>query len=392
MNHSQQKENIPLSNNALLNYWASCFTDYQKLHEQPEEAFRILLVAGLTSLIAATMFSLAIFHLLWTNNAQVAIWNLMGTALNLFWLITLHKTKKIGWLGQYILISFMTFLFIFTAMTQGQNYSLIWLLFVPFAAIPLLGRKLGLYSLAIFYGFIFTYIYFGIGKWDQGAFDALSLARVFIGSMISTALVLIVEWVSTGLNTKIKHLRATERRYTDELRRLSTTDALTEVYNRHYLKEVFENKVNALSRSNQTLVFFIVDIDHFKTYNDTFGHQKGDQVLQQVAKTIRSHIKRREDLVFRLGGEEFAGIVVSESDFKSIQDTVEWLKELVPIIEALGIPHSPDAPRKYVTISMGVYSTRVKVGDSIDKLYITADKALYQAKTQGRNQVVIKNS
>ncbi|GAB6069301.1 hypothetical protein JCM30760_03980 [Thiomicrorhabdus hydrogeniphila] len=133
------------------------------------------------------------------------------------------------------------------------------------------------------------------------------------------------------------------------------------------------------------LTFFISDIDYFKLYNDEYGHQQGDEVLKEVAATVHNYIKRKDDLVFRLGGEEFGGLLVTESP----QETSEWISKLKEEVEGLKIVHSTKAPEKYITISIGIFSAKIENFDSLACIYRVADSALYEAKNNGRNQAHI---
>ena len=143
--------------------------------------------------------------------------------------------------------------------------------------------------------------------------------------------------------------------------------------------------MDELKDSGRYLAFFMLDIDYFKFYNDHFGHQKGDEALKRVAIAVNEFMQRQHGLVFRMGGEEFAGILVTNTPY----ETSEWLAKMVAEVEALKIVHAPESGQSSLTISMGIYPSKVNDLNSLDAIYKTADLALYQAKNKGRNQAVI---
>ncbi|OHD93280.1 MAG: hypothetical protein A2019_00815 [Sulfurimonas sp. GWF2_37_8] len=168
------------------------------------------------------------------------------------------------------------------------------------------------------------------------------------------------------------------------LERLSITDALTELYNRRYFNEVIEEEIMRAKRDDKYFSFLMIDIDHFKQYNDTYGHQSGDMVLKKTAEVFKNYSKRTSDFVFRLGGEEFAILFSGLDEVKSFT----YVHELLQKIEDLHIAHRENSASPYVTVSMGLL---VQKGESIDmygELYSKADALLYKAKQNGRNRVV----
>jgi diguanylate cyclase (GGDEF)-like protein len=158
-------------------------------------------------------------------------------------------------------------------------------------------------------------------------------------------------------------------------------DALTEIYNRRYFDEKFNEKVEHMSRANDELSLAMLDIDHFKMYNDTYGHQKGDECLKVVAKALSQTIVREGDFVARYGGEEFI-IVMPNTGEAGARAVAE---KIIKRIHDLNIPHAKNDPNR-VTVSMGVVSGNVKGIESGDVLAKRADELLYISKANGRNQ------
>ncbi len=177
------------------------------------------------------------------------------------------------------------------------------------------------------------------------------------------------------------------RKFVKKIQKLTITDSMTSLYNRRHFDKVFENNLKIQKRTNQTLIFIILDIDFFKQYNDTYGHQAGDFVIKTVAKNLRMSLKRAGDMVFRLGGEEFGilSIGMNESEALSFADTIR------KNIENEKIEHKKSSVSNYITISMGVVVIEPNTTNTTTDIYRYADEALYKAKEKGRNQVVIYN-
>ncbi|GAB6067231.1 diguanylate cyclase [Methylothermus subterraneus] len=172
------------------------------------------------------------------------------------------------------------------------------------------------------------------------------------------------------------------KRANEQLRQLSFHDALTGLHNRRYFDEFLEREFKRAQRSGTELALIMIDIDYFKSYNDRFGHQAGDQALRQVAATFRFVVHRSHDLVARYGGEEFA-VVLPETAQPAALTIAESLRQRV---EALRLPH-PDSPFGVVTISLGLAVRQPKPKESLSQLIEAADMALYHSKRAGRNRV-----
>ncbi|NOR72055.1 MAG: diguanylate cyclase, partial [Methylomarinum sp.] len=131
----------------------------------------------------------------------------------------------------------------------------------------------------------------------------------------------------------------------------------------------------------------LLDIDYFKQYNDTYGHQDGDKALISVATALKNALERPRDLVFRLGGEEFGLIFEAKTS-----DVAEAFAETVKDnIEALKIPHQHNSASPYVTVSMGLVFIPPVCDLSVDYYYKVADDMLYRAKDAGRNKIQMKS-
>lgn len=164
---------------------------------------------------------------------------------------------------------------------------------------------------------------------------------------------------------------------------LLIVDALTGVYNRRHFNEIFPRAINTAKRERKYISLIILDIDHFKQYNDTYGHQEGDEALIKVAHALKAQMKRATDLCFRLGGEEFG--VVFES--LSPDEAFAFADDIRASVEALTIEHRNNTAGAYVTVSAGLVTRKTVNSIDPDMLYKAADELLYQAKESGRNRV-----
>ncbi|BCX82878.1 two-component system, chemotaxis family, response regulator WspR [Methylomarinovum caldicuralii] len=172
------------------------------------------------------------------------------------------------------------------------------------------------------------------------------------------------------------------RRANERLQALSFQDALTGLYNRRYFDDFLEREFRRAVRNQGVLALSMIDVDHFKAYNDRFGHQAGDDCLRRVAAALTLVIHRSSDLIARYGGEEFAAVLPETL----LDGALEVAEKLRARVAALQLPH-PDSPCGIVTISAGVAACRPEPGDHPESLIEAADAALYHAKRAGRNRV-----
>ncbi|WP_414550366.1 diguanylate cyclase domain-containing protein [Anabaena sp. CCY 0017] len=168
-----------------------------------------------------------------------------------------------------------------------------------------------------------------------------------------------------------------------ELQRLVTIDQLTQVYNRRRFDEYLAQEWQRMAREQVPISLILGDIDYFKLYNDTYGHQLGDRCLQQVAQCINNSIKRPADLVARYGGEEFS-VILPNTDMEGAMILAEIICSSV---RKMDIPHSSSPVSPVVTISAGVATLIPKPNSDYQEVILLADKALYQAKMAGRDRI-----
>ncbi len=170
----------------------------------------------------------------------------------------------------------------------------------------------------------------------------------------------------------------TINRYQVSLEEMAATDSLTGLYNRHVFDALMPQAISEAKRSKKSLITMLIDIDHFKTINDSFGHITGDQVIKDIASLIRKNL-RASDIVFRWGGEEYL-VILKDCPISDAQAIAEKLRASV---EEIALPL--DNPSAKSTLSIGIAALRSD--DSPDDMIVRADAALYTAKNRGRNCV-----
>ncbi len=169
------------------------------------------------------------------------------------------------------------------------------------------------------------------------------------------------------------------------LEKLSRQDGLTGIANRRYFDSYLLTEVRRAARNRQPLSLILADVDHFKAFNDHYGHQAGDDCLQQVAEALRAAGRRPTDLAARYGGEEFALILPGTG----LEGAVEVAQAVSRAIAGLAIEHARSAVGQNLTLSLGIASLTPEKETSSEDLIHRADQALYQAKQQGRNRYVV---
>lgn len=167
-----------------------------------------------------------------------------------------------------------------------------------------------------------------------------------------------------------------------KVEKLSVTDELTSLYNRRYYAQIIKNEIKRAQRRKVIFGYLVLDIDNFKSYNDNYGHQLGDTVLQKVSKSLVSTLERPDDVAFRMGGEEFLVIFTGETREKIIR----FAQKIRENIYSLEIEHPYNKPYGVITISGGLVLCEPGMAcPDEDLLYKISDELLYEAKGAGRN-------
>jgi diguanylate cyclase (GGDEF)-like protein/PAS domain S-box-containing protein len=179
------------------------------------------------------------------------------------------------------------------------------------------------------------------------------------------------------LKSRLDHIQSLQ----DKLREQAIRDPLTGLFNRRYMEETLQREMAQAKRAQENIGLIMIDLDHFKIFNDTMGHTNGDLVLQQLGKLLNRYV-RQGDIACRYGGEEFLLILPGASS----ENTLLRAEEFRKMFETLPI-EIDEVYQAYVTLSAGV-ATYPKDGETRDDILSNVDQALYRAKNQGRNRVV----
>ena len=183
-----------------------------------------------------------------------------------------------------------------------------------------------------------------------------------------------------GLLHDITHHKQSET----ALQRAALLDPLTKIANRRHFDSFFEKEWLRAIRSGEPLSLVVIDVDHFKLYNDTLGHAAGDACLRKVAAALQSHALRPTDIAARYGGEEFA-LLFAETGAETALKLAESIRAHV---ESLELPNPRSSTSSWLTISVGVATIVPSQRDDVEAFFVAADRAMYEAKEAGRNRVV----
>lgn len=253
------------------------------------------------------------------------------------------------------------------------NYPYEGLLLVSMAAYFLVGLRL---SEALACAWLVLLVYVGVELWV-----GLPMPR-----LVNNVLFLLFGNLIGAVGCYLLEFKSREHFLVSRLMRvLADHDSLTGLHNRRSFNRAFERLWRQAQRDSQSIALLLCDLDHFKAYNDRYGHQAGDRALQQVGCLLNDAGRRPLDMAVRLGGEEFAVLLygIDEAQARqrgeALRATLEQLKILHEVSDTAGV----------LTMSVGVACIQPAQGGELAQLYEHADRALYEAKAFGRNQVVM---
>ncbi len=192
---------------------------------------------------------------------------------------------------------------------------------------------------------------------------------------------------NTELEDKVQQRTQALEEVNHQLEVLSVTDALTRLANRRRFDAVWLDEWQRALRQATPLAVIMLDVDHFKAYNDHYGHQQGDECLRRVGEVLLTTVRRAGELVARYGGEEFVVVLPGTS----VIHAMAVAESIRANIQAAGMAHAHSTVAAVVTVSLGVAVGIPSQGDARDALVHAADAALYRAKDQGRNRVVLSD-
>lgn len=220
---------------------------------------------------------------------------------------------------------------------------------------------------------------FNTGRYDLGWYAG----RAY-GFLAACGLLLVLLSEHTRSYARMVRLSADLRIANEQLWRISMQDGLTQLANRRAFDKYLLEQMAVNARQGRSLALLLVDVDHFKAYNDLYGHQAGDDCLRQVAAALRACCRRPSDLAARYGGEEFA-LILPDTEALGALHVAKAVRAEVLHRE---VPHAHNSTGAHVSVSIGVAVARPVHSTTVEPLLAAADAALYQAKSRGRNQVV----
>ena len=344
---------------------------------------KIVLLNILLYVSSSLLCFFTVYNFLYAHDYYIAIIDLFALTGALYALVDIRRRgniKRASFIATGDVFLLMLALVFFA---KGENFTLIWTVFLPIFAIFINGSRLGFFITVFFYSMVFSLAYNGIGVWQDGAWNSASFARLIAASIGLSFITYFFEQSLENAYTSLQESRKLEKGYVENLEMCSITDPLTKLYNRRHLDAQFKQKFEKAKTNSSYYALFILDLDKFKEYNDTYGHIAGDEALQAIAKVLKSSMKREADSTFRLGGEEFCILSMADEQEKIIK-TGEYIRKN---IEDLNIAHEK-SEHKVITASFGLCIINSFEDKSLDKMYKIADDNLYLAKEQGRNCIV----
>ena len=268
--------------------------------------------------------------------------------------------------------------------TTGQVFILMILIGVSGGAIPMLGM-LQRVMLAFQLPMVIPYV-----AWIAPGFHGRGLLLVLVTTLYLLTVIFAMKKLEKSIASTLTMQYRLEQRTeqlqdsNEKLEHLAQIDSLTQLYNRRYFERELEKAWRTARRDQTQLALLMIDIDNFKSYNDTCGHAAGDECLRQVARVIQQSLHRPGDIVARIGGEEFVVLLpgIDQSGALVVAESMQSMLQQARLVH----PSSPVS--EYVTVSIGVCFTTPEGDDSSLGLFQAADKALYKAKAHGRNLIM----
>ncbi len=353
---------------------------------KPYTAFHYSLLSSLLSFFTVIALLFTLRQLFFVHDLTMIVADAIGALTGGFLLYKLKTKRNVTQISRITIYFMFLFFLLFSFVNQNREFGLIWSFFFPAFAILLNSIRFGLIITVLYYLILLPLAYQGIGIWEDGAWTLQAFFR-FSAASFGTVFVISLAEHSRERVFKTMHLmHEKERRNAKKLHELSCRDHLTELYNRRKLQEVFPKKIDSASRDNTYFCFFLLDIDFFKLYNDTYGHQMGDKTLKEVARIMQENLRRSNDMVFRVGGEEFGGIILGAS--KTVIE--ERLNTMLAAINSANISHQTSEVAEHLTVSIGavIYQPQM-VCHGFEHQFSKADKALYDCKSKGRNCISV---
>ena len=319
------------------------------------------LVMVFATLGAVTFGFFFFYNVFVLHHYQIALVDTICFATSVASILFLKRTHRIDLSVLMVTAYYFIFFVAFTYFNKNESFGLIWNIFFCMIAINLNGHTKGLFYTFILYGYIFLMAYEGIGVWQHGLWDKAAFSHYVFSMVLLTCVVYVMEL-------------ALYRSYT-KLQKMAEEDELTQTYNRRKLREILQAEIERTQRHETPLCVILFDVDNFKSINDTYGHNVGDNVLQHLAKIVKNSI-RVNDTFGRWGGEEFLVILPHMK-----------LEEANKVCEKIRLLISQTIFEKVDTLTCSFGLCMYEKEMNIDRFVNRCDKAMYQAKMLGKNCV-----
>jgi len=341
----------------LYNFFTSNYQTDRGLLASRSVLLNTFLIIGTISFII-----LFILNLYFKDDLNLASLDIVAGIIFLATLFDLRINKNEHRTIFVTLFSLTLFMFYFVWINHDKNLGLIWTIFIPILAITLYGHKTGGILSLIYYLFMFSLVIYGLDAWESQNWNLVSLIRYLITSIVLLFVIFVTQYsfvqTQTALNAQ------------------TITDPLTQLYNRRKIDDALAHTLKMINRSAKPLSLVILDIDNFKSVNDTYGHLIGDDVLKDVAKILKNTM-RDIDTVGRWGGEEFI-IILPETPLNEARISMERLRDHMNNHEFPAVGH--------ISCSYGVCTVHSSQHNP-QELITCADDALYEAKKTGKDRV-----
>jgi diguanylate cyclase (GGDEF)-like protein len=337
---------------------------FQELDSKKQKVFQVIL--AFTS-VAGTGFALINSY---RGQIDLAVVEFIVAAISFWLLINLNKTESIAQFKRLALIYVLVFfsIMMFAISREGVSITIFaWVLVIPLASYLLLGVKSGFIITAVYYS-IATILFFGGFTGHPVLEEKVAYANIIVCALLF--------W---GVSHSYEN---TSQKVKKKLRKLAVSDHLTGLYNRTMMNQLFAMTVSQAKQNNDKVSLVLFDLDSFKSINDQFGHDIGDQVLINFARIIQRAVAEI-GYAFRIGGEEFAIIFSSDSDLV-VLSLAENVRRSTEKLTINGV-----SAELSISVSAGVVTAYPDAAD-LNDLMMTADRRMYHGKNQGRNVVIHK--
>jgi diguanylate cyclase (GGDEF)-like protein len=285
-------------------------------------------------------------------------------------------------LNSFILLFFVTYLYSFFHYYKAIEFAsllylyfffgMLWIALSLFRKkVPLVGYFLLAHMFYLAFSLVAILFYSGILPFNNFTLYALGL-----GSMVEAFM------LGFLLSHRVRLLE-NENRRKDEL---LIIEPMTGLYNKSFFDMNLKRNIIAAREEGDAFALMIIDIDYFKQFNDTYGHLEGDRALIAVADVLTKSLRRSDDIVFRIGGEEFAVFTK-----RGVENVHKLGEKILDAVRELRIEHKKSDIADYLTISIGIHIADKTSRKSASDVYRAADEALYRAKSQGRNRMVLSS-